>query len=119
MTTTVQLRHIKIAVAGREKNWAYAAYEVHELDEAFDRLSIQWPRWQGLGMVELVETIVRGPLFDLAAATKEKDETKFAAAYDQLTMACNACHQAAKREFVVIQDPKENMFPDQDFHPKP
>jgi hypothetical protein len=38
------------------------------LDEAFDRLWVQWPRWQGLGMVELVETIVRGPLFDLAAA---------------------------------------------------
>ena len=46
MTTTVQPRHIKLAFAGREKNWTYAAYEVHELDEAFDRLSIQWPIWQ-------------------------------------------------------------------------
>jgi len=34
-------------------------------------------------MVELVETIVRRLLFDLAAATKDKDETIFAAAYER------------------------------------
>ena len=90
MTTTMQPRRIKIAVAGREKNWILAAYEVHELDEAFDRLSIQWPRWQGLGMV-------LRPTHD----------------------GLQCCHRAAKREFVTIREPKENIFPDQDFHPKP
>lgn len=119
MTTTVQPRHTKLAYAGRDKNWAYAAYEVHELDEAFDRLSVQWPQWQGQRIVELVETIVRQPLFDLAQAVKEKNETKFNAAYGHLTDACNACHQAARRPFVVIQDPKDNVFPDQDFHAQP
>jgi hypothetical protein len=119
MTTTVQPRHTKLAFAGREKNWVYAAYEVHELEEAFDRLSIQWPQWQGQRIVELVETIVRQPLFDLAQAIKEKNESKYAVAYGQLTDACNACHQAAKRPFVVIQDPKENVYPDQNFQVQP
>src|SRR5260221_614819 len=31
MTMTVQPRHIKLALAGREKNWVYAAYELHQL----------------------------------------------------------------------------------------
>ena len=31
MSTTVQPRHIKLAFAGREKNWAFAAYEVKQL----------------------------------------------------------------------------------------
>lgn len=119
MTTTVQPRHTKLAYAGRAKNWTYAAYEVHELEEAFDRLSVQWPQWQRLRIVELVETIVRQPLFDLAEAVKTRNEAKFAVAYGQLTDACNACHEAARRGFVVIQDPKENMFPDQDFTSKP
>lgn len=119
MTTTVQPRHTKLAFAVRDKNWTYAAYEVHELDEAFDRLSVQWPQWQGQRIVELVETIVRQPLFDLDAAIKAKDEARLAAAYNDLTTACNSCHQAAKRDFVVIQEPKENVFPDQDFRPKP
>ena len=119
MTTTVQPRHTKLAFAGREKNWAYAAYELRELDEAFDRLSVQWPQWQRVRIVELVETMIREPIDDLGQAIDAKDEAKFAAAYVKLTEACNACHQAAKRPFVVIQEPKENMFPDQDFRAKP
>jgi hypothetical protein len=35
-----------------------------------------------------------------------------------LTEACNACHQAALQTPIIIQDPKEAMFPDQDFRPK-
>jgi hypothetical protein len=119
MTTTIQPRHIKIGLAGREKNWAYAAYEVHELEEAFDRAALQWPQWQKQPIVEMIETIVRQPPFDLGAAVKQKDEKRFAEAYGQLTEACNGCHQAARRVYVVIQDPKEAFFPDQDFRAKP
>jgi hypothetical protein len=43
MTTTVQPHHMKLALAEREKSWVYAAYELHQFDEAFDRLSIMWP----------------------------------------------------------------------------
>jgi len=119
MTATVQPRHIKLGFAGREKNWNYAAYELREMEEAFDRLSIQWPQWQRLRIVEMVETMIRDPLYDLGQAIKEKNEGKYAVAYGKLTDACNACHQAARRPFVVIQEPKDNMFPDQDFRPKP
>jgi hypothetical protein len=118
MTTTVQPRHTKLGFAGREKNWIYAAYELRELEEAFDRLSVQWPQWQRVRIVELVETMIRDPLYDLGLAIKEKNEIEYAAAYRKLTEACNGCHQAAKRPFVVIQEPRDNMFPDQDFRPK-
>ena len=119
MTGTVQPRHTKLAFAGREKNWAYAAYELHEMDEAFDRITVVWPIWQRLRIVELVETIIRQPMLDLGQAIKEKNDSKYAVAYGQLTDACNACHQAAKRGYVVIQQPKDNMFPDQDFRQQP
>jgi len=118
MTTTVQPRHVKLAFAGREKNWVFAAYELKQLSDAFDRLSVQWPQWRQQRIVELVETIVRDPLFDLDIAVKDKNEAKFAEAYGHLTDACNACHEAALKTPVVIQDPKEAMFPDQDFRPK-
>jgi len=119
MTTTVQPRHVKLAFAGREKNWVFAAYELKQLSDAFDRLSVQWPQWRRQGIVELVETIVRDPLFELDNAIKDQDEAKFAESYNHLTEACNACHQAALQTPIVIQDPKESMFPDQDFRPKP
>ena len=78
MTTTVQPRHAKLAFAVREKNWVFAAYEVKQLSDAFDRLSIQWPQWRQQRIVELVETMIRDPLFDMDNAIKEKNEARFA-----------------------------------------
>ncbi len=37
MTMTVQPRHMKLGLAGTEKNWAYAAYELHEPEESFEQ----------------------------------------------------------------------------------
>jgi len=119
MTSTVQPRHAKLALAGRQKNWTYAAYELHQLDEAFDRLSAQWPQWQRVRIAELVETVIREPIDGLGQAIEEKDDHKFAVAYARLTDACNACHQAAKRPFVVIREPDAGAFGDQDFSPRP
>ena len=119
MTTTVQPRHIKLGIAGREKNWVYAAYELHQLDEAFERLSIIWPQWRQVEIVEMIETLIRQPMYDLGQAIRLKDEAKYAEAYGQLTEACNSCHVGARQVPIVIQEPKESMFPDQDFRPKP
>src|SRR5579871_2629440 len=95
MSTTVQPRHVKLAFAGREKNWVFAAYELKQLSDAFDRLSMQWPQWRQQRIVELVETMIRDPLFDMDNAIKDKNEARFTESYKQLTEACNACHQAA------------------------
>jgi hypothetical protein len=117
MSSTIQPRHVKLALAGREKNWVFAAYELKQLSDSFDRLSVQWPQWRQQRLVELVETIVRDPIFELDSAIKNMDEAKFNEYYGHLTDACNACHQAALKTPVIIQDPKESMFPDQDFRP--
>jgi hypothetical protein len=118
MSTTVRPRHVKLAYAGREKNWAFAAYELKQLTDAFDRVSLQWPQWRKRRIVKLVETLVSGPLFQLDAAISNQNQTEFIVAYDNLIAACNACHYVALRTRVVIQDPKDAMFPDQDFRPK-
>jgi hypothetical protein len=46
MTMTVQPRHLKLGIAGHEKNWAYAAYEHHQLEEALERVARYWPQWR-------------------------------------------------------------------------
>ncbi len=117
MSTTVQPRHVKLAFAGRRKNWVFATYELKQLSDAFDRLSVQWPQWRRQPIVELVETIVRDPLFELDIAIKNQNMAQFMVGYAHLTDACNACHQAALQTPVVIIDPAEPMFPDQDFAP--
>jgi hypothetical protein len=41
-----------------------------------------------------------------------------AVAYNNLTAACNTCHQSANRPFIVIQRPTGSAFPNQSFAPK-
>ena len=117
MTMTVQPRHIKLALAGRQKNWTYAAYELHELQEAFDRAAKAWPQWQSVPISDLMTSATKEPIASLARAIKDGASDRFMAAYEHLTDACNACHQAANRAMVVIRVPDASAFPDQDFEP--
>jgi hypothetical protein len=55
---------------------------------------------------------------DLKRTIDARDGTKFAAAFDKLTAACNACHQATKHEFIVIQRPTSSPYSNQSFTPK-
>jgi hypothetical protein len=117
MTMTVQPRHIKLALAGQQKNWTYAAYELHELEEAFERAARAWPQWQSIPIAQLITSATKEPIASLAQAIKAADGNRFMAAYEHLTDACNACHQAANRSMIVIRVPDASSFPDQDFQP--
>ena len=50
----------------------------------------------------------------LETAIKQQDPQKFAAAYDQLTQGCNACHMELDHPYVVIKTPDASAFPNQD-----
>src|SRR4029450_578987 len=52
MTMTVQPRHINLGLAGQEKNWVYAAYELHELEESFERAARVWPMYRKTNIAE-------------------------------------------------------------------
>jgi hypothetical protein len=120
MTMTVQPRHIKLGAAGRERNWRYAAYELHELQEAFDRVASVWPEWQQhFPVAQMIKFNLAAPFAALAAAIKAGDTAKFTAAYKLLTESCDSCHQAAGREMIVIKVPDTASFPDQDFSVPP
>jgi hypothetical protein len=117
MTMTVQPRHAKLGLAGQEKNWVYAAYELHELEEAFERAARVWPVYRTANIAELVAATTKAPMDAVAEAIKSANAARFTEAYAQLTATCNACHQSTERPFVVIQAPKASPFPDQDFRP--
>jgi hypothetical protein len=120
MTMTVQPRHLKLGLAGQEKNWPYAAYEGHEFEEAFERIAKQVPKWGEFDIAQLIAATVKQPLDDLEAAAKASDGQRFDAAYRQLTDACNACHKSANVGMIAIKVPDASAFPNQDFRaPKP
>ena len=119
MTMAVQPRHIKLGLAGRQNNWAYASYELSELRNAFARIARTIPKYQTMDTAEMMTALTKAPLDTLEQAIKTSNGTQFNAAYAQLTQACNICHQSQKHAAVVIKIPDAAMFPDQDFRPAP
>ena len=119
MTLTVQPRHLKLGLAGEQQNWRYAAYEVHELEEAFERIARLVPKWRELDIASLIASTVKQPLDALEEAAKAKSRPQFDDAYAKLTTACNACHHSANLGMIVIQSPKTSSpFANQDFRPQ-
>jgi hypothetical protein len=116
MNTLVQPRHAKLGLAGRAQNWALARYALVEIRQALAGIVKAQPRFRGMPVAELVDAALKEPLNALDAAIAAHDPQKFAAAYDQLTQGCNACHASVDHPFVVIKPPDASAFPNQDFN---
>ncbi|MCW5735874.1 MAG: cytochrome c [Enhydrobacter sp.] len=118
MIMTVQPRHLKLGLAGQEKNWALAAYQLHELEESFESVAHAWPKWQQVEIAETIKATMEAPLEAVERAIKASDAARFAETYARLTETCNACHQSANVGMIVIQVPKSSPFANQDFRPR-
>src|SRR6267143_4150118 len=112
MTAIVQPRHIKLGLAGNERNWPYAAYQLGELTETFDEVARLAPKHGNLSIPDAVASTVKQPMVALDAAIKAMDAAGFTKAYADLTTSCNACHQSAGHPVIVIQVPTVSAFPD-------
>ena len=117
MTMSVQPRHSKLGIAGQQGNWAYAAYELNELQEALGDVSQAVPAWDGFPVAEKIALLTKAPIAALDAAVKAKDEGAFKRQYEKLTETCNLCHMISGHAAIVIQVPAASAFPDQDFRP--
>ena len=114
----VQSHHAKLWLAGNARNWDLADYQVDELKELLEDIAKRVPDYKGTPVGQMIEAITMPPISDIEGAIKARDSGKFAAAFDRLTAACNACHEAANRGFIVIQRPATSPFPNQSFAPR-
>jgi hypothetical protein len=115
---TVQSHHAKLWLAGNARNWELAEYQADELKELIEDISTRVPVYKDVPVGKMIEAASLPPLGDVEKAIKARDGKAFANAFDKLTAACNACHEAANRGFIVIQRPSASAFPNQSFAPK-
>jgi hypothetical protein len=116
--TLNQMRHAKLWRAGEAQNWNLAAYELDELQEGFDDVVRFHPTHKDapLPLSALVPKIMAEPMQQVRRAVEAKDHDAFVGAYDGLTNACNACHQATNFGFNVVKRPTDaSWFSNQDF----
>jgi hypothetical protein len=105
-----QFRHMKLWFAGKEKNWDLARYELRQVTQSLDdAVSL----YHGIP-VEFVSATT-DPLIAIGDAIKAKNVPQFKKGFNELTAACNACHKAIGRDFIVIQVPTTQPFGNQSF----
>jgi hypothetical protein len=114
MTFAVQPRHIKLGIAGKARNWDYAAYESSELRNAFGRIGRTIPVYRKQALTDLFASAILPSMDRLDAAIKAKDAKGFDEAYREVTASCNTCHTALEHGFVVIHEPAASPYADQD-----
>jgi hypothetical protein len=114
-----QMRHAKLWFAGEAGNWKLAAYEVDELREGFGEIARLHPthKQAPVPIDQAIETIIQEPIDNLAQAIAKADRKAFEEAFDTVTSGCNSCHDATEYGFSVLQRPKSNPFPNQNFSP--
>ena len=115
---SVQSHHAKLWLAGNARNWDLADYQVDELKELLEDIAKRVPTYRDVPVGQMIESATMPPIGDIEAALKARDNAKFVAAFDRLTVACNSCHEAANRGFIVIQRPGSSSFPNQSFAPR-
>jgi len=114
----IQVDHAKLWLAGAARNWELAGYELGELKEVFSDVQDLVPRYQNVPVGDMIDALMTGTIAELEGAIAARDYRKFAAAFDQLTAACNTCHQAANRGYIAIRRPTQSTFSNQDFLPR-
>ncbi|MBR1215684.1 hypothetical protein [Bradyrhizobium sp. JYMT SZCCT0180] len=115
---SVQTHHVKLWLAGNARNWELADYQLDELKELLEEIAKRVPKYRDVPVGQMIEAATMPPIGKIEAAIKARDSAKFVAAFDRLTEACNSCHEAANRGFIVIQRPATSSFPNQSFAPR-
>ena len=103
--SAIQVRHAKLWFAGKGKNWQLAAYELDELKEAFGDAARYQPEFKGKPIAKIIEPMTAEPIAQLENAIAGKDSARFVRAYDSLSHACSACHEATDHGFISIRRP--------------
>ena len=113
-----QMRHSKLWFAGQAQNWPLAGYELDELQEGFADAVTFHPTHKDCPepLTTLVPQFTDEPVAELRAAIAARDETRFMAAHDGLTAACNGCHEAAGFGYNRVTRPTTNPYSNQDFN---
>src|SRR3984957_11056046 len=90
MNLIVQPRHTKLWLAGRDANWSLADYEIKELRAALANVAKARPVFREQKVADNVETFLGGPFRAVEESIRDRDATKFAAAYASVNAGCNA-----------------------------
>jgi hypothetical protein len=114
----LQLHANKLYFAGSRQNWALADFYVEEIEETVKDICKRRNIMHGqINISGLMPALLLPEVEKLEATVARKDPVAFRENYTALTAACNACHTAARKAFIVIEDPRTPALDNQRYEP--
>lgn len=117
LMVTLGHRHASLWFSGDEANWRLADYMIHELEELVEEIETLHPVYDDIPVAEMLAEMTTPAIELIEAALALEDRAQFVQAYDQLTVACNACHVASGRDFIVVVRPTSPPFTNLRYRP--
>jgi cytochrome c553 len=114
----IQREHVKLWFAARTYNWELADFQIGEIKELLGDIQDLYPKFKSLPFADMIDAVIVGPIAEVEKAVAARNADQFSAGFDNLTTACNSCHEATGLGFVVIQRPTTNPFSNQNFSPR-
>ena len=99
-------RYSELYWAGQDQNWEGAAYQVRKLRLAIDNGLVRRPK-----RAVSAQPFLTGALPAMEKVVATRDSSAFAAGFEGLTTACNACHAMEKLAFFEVRIPKVRPSP--------
>ena len=106
----------RIGYAVQAGNGPLASYYLKKSRESLAELE-KVEKFEGLDVGNLSKAMLGGSYDSLDKSLKASNQAEAQGAYEGLTLACNACHSATVRPFIVIRPVSGEPPPGQSFAP--
>ncbi len=99
-------RYKNLYWAARLGQWDFARYQAKEIEELIEKLIRAEPKRERSARKFLAQTYPRLP-----EAIRTRDWQTFAAAFDEMRAACEACHRSNAHAYIELPIPKSAPSP--------
>jgi hypothetical protein len=119
MTMLIQPRHLKLWAAAQQRNWTLAAFQLNEMRSGFDKIAATIPKYLNVDLGPTFISLMGSKIQAVNGAINNQNPMLFNTAFNDLTAACNSCHEALNHPYLVIKVPEVTGYPNQDFRALP
>ena len=115
--TKLQRHANKLYFSGKMENWKLADFYIEEIEETVKAISKKDIMDGQINISGLMAGLILPEIEALENVVSKKDLPGFEKHYQALVTSCNACHEAAKRPYLVIELPRTPIFDNQRYAP--
>ncbi|HEY2952878.1 MAG TPA: hypothetical protein VGK40_09860 [Verrucomicrobiae bacterium] len=115
--TKLQRHANKLYFAGKLENWKLADFYIEEIEETVKAIAKKDIMEGPINISGLMSGLILPEIEELERVASQSDVPGFEKHYKALVTACNACHVAANKPYIVIDQPRTPVFDNQHYEP--